>query len=481
MFPPPAAIVPPTDSVSMSISNPVKSQNILLLTLLLIFAWPVESHAELLFKRRKRNVVRIERSDSLQEAPSGNEIPSAPQAEAVAPTPEPEPAPMLTPAEYDSLVALWQGLCTEQRYEHYVQEYIQFDAEAVATADQTPDSVYIRRLRDLASPIELPYNYLVKASIARYTDTKYGLMSRVVGLSKYYFPMIEQELLKAGLPIELRAMAIIESALQAQALSRAGAAGLWQFMAPTAKVYGLEVNSLVDERYDPLKSTQAACRYLKDLYGIYNNWLLAIAAYNCGPGNVNKAIARSGGSNFWEIYDFLPSETRGYVPAFIGATYGYAYHRLHGITPTEPPMPLAVDTLHVNRILHLGQVASTLENTPIETLRLLNPQYRIDILPATKKSYVLTLPQHATTDYIAHEAEIHSKDSTYLKEYLNPANLDQRRAQASGTIYHRVRRGETLGAIARKYGVSQKNLMKWNGIKNPNHLREGQRLKIVRG
>ncbi len=464
----------------MSISNPVKSQNILLLTLLLIFAWPMESHAEFLFKRRKRQVVRIERSDSLQER-SNPEASSTPQAEPVAITPEPEPAPMLTPAEYDSLVALWQGLCAEQRYEHYIQEYIQFDAEAVAAADQTPDSVYIRRLRDLASPIELPYNYLVKASIARYTDTKYGLMSRVVGLSKYYFPMIEQELLKAGLPIELRAMAIIESALQAQALSRAGAAGLWQFMAPTAKVYGLEVNSLVDERYDPFKATQAACRYLKDLYGIYNNWLLAIAAYNCGPGNVNKAIARSGGKNFWEIYDFLPSETRGYVPAFIGATYGYAYHRLHGITPTEPPMPLAVDTLHVNRILHLGQVASTLENTPIETLRLLNPQYRIDILPATNKSYVLTLPQHATTDYIAHEAEIHSKDSTYLKEYLNPANLDQRRAQASGTIYHRVRRGETLGTIARKYGVSQKNLMKWNGIKNPNRISEGQRLKIIRG
>jgi membrane-bound lytic murein transglycosylase D len=440
----------------------------------------MESHAEFLFKRRKRQVVRIERSDSLQER-LNPEASSTPQAEPVAITPEPEPAPMLTPAEYDSLVALWQGLCAEQRYEHYIQEYIQFDAEAVAAADQTPDSVYIRRLRDLASPIELPYNYLVKASIARYTDTKYGLMSRVVGLSKYYFPMIEQELLKAGLPIELRAMAIIESALQAQALSRAGAAGLWQFMAPTAKVYGLEVNSLVDERYDPFKATQAACRYLKDLYGIYNNWLLAIAAYNCGPGNVNKAIARSGGKNFWEIYDFLPSETRGYVPAFIGATYGYAYHRLHGITPTEPPMPLAVDTLHVNRILHLGQVASTLENTPIETLRLLNPQYRIDILPATNKSYVLTLPQHATTDYIAHEAEIHSKDSTYLKEYLNPANLDQRRAQASGTIYHRVRRGETLGTIARKYGVSQKNLMKWNGIKNPNRISEGQRLKIIRG
>lgn len=459
----------------------MKHRNLLVLLLGLLLVWPTATEAESLFKRRKRKVVRIEQQDTLPAVERAGNAASEGEEATPSEAPTPEPAPMLTPAEYDSLVALWQNLCAEQRYEAYVREYIEIDAEAVAAADTTPDSVYVRRLRDLASPIELPYNYLVKASIARYTDTKYGLMSRVVGLSKYYFPMIEQELLKAGLPIELRAMAIIESALQTTAVSRAGAAGLWQFMAPTGKVYGLEVNSLVDERYDPLKATQAACRYLKDLYGIYNNWLLAIAAYNCGPGNVNKAIARSGGKTFWEIYDFLPRETRGYVPAFIGATYGFAYHRLHGITPTEPPMPLAVDTIHVNRLLHLGQVASTLENTPIETLRLLNPQYRIDILPATNKPYVLTLPQHATTDYIAHEELIHSKDSAYLKEYLNPDNLDKRRAQASGTIYHKVRRGETLGSIARKYGVSQKNLMRWNGIKNPNRLREGQRLKIIRG
>lgn len=459
----------------------MKHRNLLVLLLGLLLVWPTATEAESLFKRRKRKVVRIEQQDTLPAVERAGNAASEGEETTPSEAPTPEPAPILTPAEYDSLVALWQNLCAEQRYEAYVREYIEIDAEAVAAADTTPDSVYVRRLRDLASPIELPYNYLVKASIARYTDTKYGLMSRVVGLSKYYFPMIEQELLKAGLPIELRAMAIIESALQTTAVSRAGAAGLWQFMAPTGKVYGLEVNSLVDERYDPLKATQAACRYLKDLYGIYNNWLLAIAAYNCGPGNVNKAIARSGGKTFWEIYDFLPRETRGYVPAFIGATYGFAYHRLHGITPTEPPMPLAVDTIHVNRLLHLGQVASTLENTPIETLRLLNPQYRIDILPATNKPYVLTLPQHATTDYIAHEELIHSKDSAYLKEYLNPDNLDKRRAQASGTIYHKVRRGETLGSIARKYGVSQKNLMRWNGIKNPNRLREGQRLKIIRG
>ena len=394
--------------------------------------------------------------------------------------PAPEPRRDLTPAQYDSLLAVWSKQRTQESFERYFNDYIFIDASATAAADTTPDSTYIRRLRDLASPIELPYNYVVKASIARYTDSRYGLMSRVLGLSQFYFPMIEEELMKAGLPIELRAMAIIESALQTTAVSHAGAAGLWQFMPSTGKVYGLEINSLVDERLDPVKATKAAVKYLKDLYGIYNNWPLAIAAYNCGPGRVNKAMARSGGKTFWEIYDFLPAETRGYVPAFIGASYGYAYHKLHGIKPTEPPMPLATDTLHVKRLLHLGQVASTLEGLPIETLRLLNPQYRIDILPATTKSYALRLPQHAVTNYIASEEAIHAKDSLFLKDYLNPDNLEKKRAQASGTITHRVKRGETLSTIARTYGVSQKNIMRWNGIKNPNRLSEGQRLKIIR-
>ncbi len=394
--------------------------------------------------------------------------------------PAPEPLRDLTPAQYDSLLSLWSKQRAIESFESYFENYIHIDASQTAAADTTPDSVYIRRLRDLASPIELPYNYVVKASIARYTDSRYGLMSRVLGLSQIYFPMIEEELLKAGLPIELRAMAIIESALQTTATSPAGAVGLWQFMPSTGKVYGLEINSLVDERMDPVKSTKAAVRYLKDLYGIYNNWPLAIAAYNCGPGRVNKAMARSGGRTFWEIYDFLPPETRGYVPAFIGASYGYAYHKLHQIEATEPPMPLATDTLHVTRLLHMGQVASTLDEVSIETLRLLNPQYRIDILPATTKSYALRLPQHAVANFITSEEAIHAKDSLYLKEYLNPDNLEKKRAQASGTITHKVKRGETLGAIARKYGVSQKNIMRWNGIKNPNRLSEGQRLKIIR-
>lgn len=453
---------------------------------LILFSGLFEVDAAPIFKkwREKRKKVKTEQTSTPKEAATElNALADSAKVQSRdmrLTTPAPAPRRDLTPAQYDSLLAEWSQQRARESFENYFNDYINIDASTTAAADTTPDSIYIRRLHDLASPIELPYNYVVKASIARYTDTRYGLMSRVLGLSQYYFPMIEEELLKAGLPIELRAMAIIESALQATAVSHAGAAGLWQFMPSTGKVYGLEINSLVDERLDPVKATKAAVKYLKDLYGIYHNWPLAIAAYNCGPGRVNKAMARSGGKSFWEIYDFLPAETRGYVPAFIGASYGYAYHKLHNITPTEAPMPLATDTLHVKRLLHFGQVASTLENTPIETLRLLNPQYRLDILPATTKSYALRLPQHAVANYIASEEAIYAKDSLYLKEYLNPDNLEKKRAQASGTITHKVKRGETLGLIARKYGVSQSNIMRWNGIKNPNRLSEGQRLKIIR-
>ena len=216
--------------------------------------------------------------------------------------------------------------------------------------------------------------------------------------------------------------------------------------------------------------------YLKDLYAIYNDWTLAIAAYNCGPGNVNKAMARSGGKTFWEIYDYLPSETRGYVPAFIGATYAYAYHRQHDIEPTEPPIPLSVDTLRINRLLHFGQISSTID-LDIETLRQLNPQYRLDIVPATTKTYTLVIPQRNVAQYIAHEQEIFAKDSAYLKEYINPANIEKKRAQGSGTIYI-VKKGDTLGHIARKYHVTVSQIMRWNKIKSANKLRIGQRLRI---
>ena len=428
-------------------------------------------------KRRDRRKEQTEQVAAPAPAPVA-ETPAAPE-----PEPEPEPEPVndltlgLTAAQADSLVAVWHERQQAEAFTEFFDRFVLEDSTATAEIpDPVLDTLYAERLRALVSPIPLPYNYIVKGYINRYINPRYGTISRILGLSQYYFPIIENALLREELPIELRALPIIESALQPTAVSPVGAVGLWQFMPSTGKSYGLEINSLVDERRDPVRATEAACRYLKDLYAIYNDWTLAIAAYNCGPGNVNKAIARSGGKTFWDIYDYLPRETRGYVPAFIGATYGYAYHRLHNIEPAETPLPLATDTLHVNRILHLGQISSTID-IPLETLRELNPQYKLDIIPATTKSYTLTLPQHSVADYIAHEQEIFAKDSAYLKEYINPANLDKKRQQRTGTVYV-VKRGDTLGAIARRYRVTTAQIMRWNGIKNAHKLRIGQRLRI---
>ena len=379
------------------------------------------------------------------------------------------------PAELDSLAAELKRQNVKDSFQNFFENYI-CEPDTLST-DASLDSLYKSRLDALVTPIRLPYNELVRTSIKRYTDTS-GLMSRVLARAQYYFPMIEDELLKAGLPVELRSMAIIESALQATAYSKAGAAGLWQFMSPTAKSYGLEVNSMVDERYDPIKATKAACRYLKDLYNMYNDWSLAIAAYNCGQGNVNKALVRAGQNpeSFWDIYWHLPSETRGYVPAFIAATYAYAYHQAHNITYSEPPMPVAVDTIQVDRLMHLGQISSTIDVSN-ETLKMLNPQYKLDVIPATTKSYTLILPANRITEYISKQDSIFAKDSTFLKEYINPAVVEKKMITPA-VIYHKVKSGETLGLIAKKYRVTTKQLMTWNRLKNANVISVGQRLRI---
>ena len=449
-----------------------------LLTILLLLAVAVPASA---LDRRPRKKDKKKNKTEAVVTP-----PAAPVAEQqAAPEPEepelPDPAEVqyddmtlgLTAEQADSLVAVWRERQCGDSYQEFFDNYILVDSTAEST---TPDSVYIQRLRALVSPIQLPYNSIVRGYINRYTDSRYGTISRILGMSQYYFPLIEDELLKEELPVELRALPIIESALSPTAVSPMGAVGLWQFMPTTGKSYGLEINSLVDERRDPYRATQAACRYLKDLFAIYNDWSLAIAAYNCGPGNVNKAIARSGGKNFWEIYDYLPRETRGYVPAFIGASYAYAYHRQHGIEPTEAPIPLSVDTVRINKLMHLGQISSTID-LPIETLRQLNPQYKLDIIPATTKPYTLVLPQRYVMQYIAHEPEIQAKDSMYLKEYINPANIAKKRQERSGSVYV-VKKGDTLGAIARRYRVTTAQIMRWNKLKSAHKLRIGQRLRI---
>lgn len=453
-------------------------KRILALLLLLTVAAPPASAAG---KRPRKKKSKTEASrpaaDTIRPVAVRIEPAPAPAAEPAHPLYTPaELARELTPVQIDSLVAEWQERQTLQSFDRFFTDFIALDP--ADTTGTVSDSVYMRRLRDLASPVQLPYNYIVKGYINRYTDSRYGTINRILSLSQYYFPLIEEELIKANLPVELRALPIIESALSPTAVSPMGAAGLWQFMPRTGKVYGLEVNSLVDERRDPVLSTRAACRYLKDLYNIYKDWSLAIAAYNCGPGNVNKALARAGSNSrtFWDIYDYLPRETRGYVPAFIGASYAYAYHRQHGIEFSRPPMPLATDTVRIDRLMHFGQIASTIE-VPIETLRQLNPQYKLDIIPATNKSYTLVLPQRNVAQYIERQDSIYAKDSAYLKEYIHPANIDKKRQEHRSTVYT-VKKGDTLGAIARRYRVTTTQLMRWNSIKNAHKLRLGQKIRI---
>lgn len=393
----------------------------------------------------------------------------------------PKPAPRIdtlrlahSPFEIDSLVEEWAALHQAQSEKQFFDIY---ECDDNITPTLPIDTLYKQRLCDMVSPIQLPYNYIVRNFINQYLNGRWSPLSRVLGLSQYYFPIIEQELHSAGLPLELRYLPIIESNLSIRATSRMGAVGLWQFMPATGKNLGLEINSLVDERCDVLKSTRAACKFLSHLYKVYGDWTLAIAAYNCGPGNVNRAITRAGTEckTFWDIYDFLPCETRGYVPKFIAAAYAYTYHKSHNVTPTALPDCVSTDTVMVNKVMHLGQVASTL-NIPIETLRDLNPQYKLDIIPATKKSYSLRLPTRYTSEYIAKEREILSKDSLYLKEYINPANLEKKRAEGVGYIYT-VRSGDNLGLIAKRNRTTVKDIMRWNHLKST-LIRPGQKLRI---
>ncbi len=380
-----------------------------------------------------------------------------------------------TPAEIDSLVEAWNLLQMEQAEERYFGLFAEEDAEAT----QPVDTLYKRRLQDMVSPVQLPYNYIVRNFINQYLNGRWSPLSKVLAMSKYYFPIIEEELLCAELPLELRYLPIIESNLSIRATSRMGAVGLWQFMPATGKNLGLEINSLVDERCDVVKSTKAACRFLAHLYKVYGDWTLAIAAYNCGPGNVNRALARAGSGcrTFWDIYDYLPRETRGYVPKFIAAAYAFNYHREHNVEPAATPECVSSDTVMIHRVMHLGQVASTL-NLPLETLRELNPQYKLDIVPATTKSYSLRLPTRYCAEFIENEEAIYAKDSLYLKEYINPANLEKRRAEGVGYVYT-VRSGDNLGLIAKRNRTTVKELMKWNRLKST-VIRPGQKLRIER-
>lgn len=350
--------------------------------------------------------------------------------------------------------------------------------------DTLPDSLYKTRLQALPCVIELPYNQIVRNFILRYTKHNYKQVARMKRMSEYYFPIFEEELCKYNLPYELEILPIIESALNPQAHSHAGAAGLWQFMPATGKRYGLEINSLVDERMDTYKATKAACIFLRDLYNIFRDWNLAIAAYNCGSGNVSKAIQRAGGKrDFWSIYPYLPRETRSYLPIFIAANYAMNYSSAHGICPAPAEKIMLTDTIQTNRRLHLTQVAEQLA-IDIYELRRLNPQYVRDIMPGGK-AYALCLPAEKTSLFLAREDSIYAHRADELINNRR-AEIDLAKAtdisgayRVNGVTYYTIKNGDTLGGIAKKFRCSIKQLKAWNGLKSDN-IRAGRKLKICK-
>ena len=346
---------------------------------------------------------------------------------------------------------------------------------------QFSDSIYIDRLTRMPVLMEMPYNDIVRKFIDTYTVRLRGQVAFMLSACNFYMPIFEEALDAYGLPLELKYLPIIESALNPSAVSRAGATGLWQFMHATGKVYGLENNSLVDERRDPIKATWAAARYLKDMYDIYHDWNLVIAAYNCGPGNINKAIRRAGGkTDYWEIYRYLPRETRGYVPAFIAANYVMTYYCKHNICPMETNIPQATDTVLVTRDLHFQQIAD-LCHVPMEEIKSLNPQYKRNIIPGLSKPRTLRLPTEAISAFLDQQDTIYAhRASEFFKNRRTVASVNSSRASGStdGELtWYRIRQGDTLGGIARKFGVRISELRRWNGLRG-NNIRAGRRLKI---
>lgn len=390
----------------------------------------------------------------------------------------------LNPDDYspeltDSLLNIW-----------YLHRQIQndrgeddYDMDSVYFTSNVSDEVLKDRLESMNSFITLPYNETVRNYMVLYTEKMPTKMSNILGLCQYYMPIFEETFSKYDLPDELKYVAIIESALNPTAVSRAGAKGMWQFMTKTAKSYGLEINSFVDERLDPFKSSDAAARYLEDSYRLFGDWNLAISSYNCGPGNVNKAIRRSGSRDFWAVYDYLPRETRGYVPAFVGAMYALKYSKEYGLNPNNVQMPVQVDTFEIRKNLHFEQI-SDLVGISVEELENLNPQYIKDVIPGNSGTYILRLPFNYSSAFIANEDSIYTHRAD---ELLNPQTLVSSKPATRGSaskattstnrVSYKVRSGDNLGKIAGKYHVTVNQLKSWNNLKSST-IRVGQTLYI---
>ena len=391
--------------------------------------------------------------------------------------------------EYDSLLSVYNA-------KTYIRPNANCDMPDVNPIYEK--EVYKERLSRIPAVIEMPYNDVVQKLIDRYSGHLRRSVSLMLGTQNFYMPIFEQALESYGLPLELKYLPVIESALNPNAVSRVGATGLWQFMLHTGKQYGLEINSLVDERRDPVKASYAAAHYLSDLYKIFGDWNLVIAAYNCGPQGINKAIHRAKGlTDYWDIYPYLPKETRGYVPAFIAANYIMNYYCDHNICPMVAELPAKSDTIMVNRDIHFEQIAKVL-NIDIETLKDLNPQYRRNIVNGSSKPSSLRLPAMAIASFIDQQDSIYSctvdnfqnkrteVDITEpQKEYSSSKHSSHSRKSASRSSRHKkrrgksvtIRQGDTLSDIARRNGTTVSKLKKLNKISGSS-IRAGKKLKV---
>ncbi|MDR0798773.1 MAG: transglycosylase SLT domain-containing protein [Dysgonamonadaceae bacterium] len=364
----------------------------------------------------------------------------------------------------DSLLNSWQ-------VRHYTQK---MRNDGYRETRPISDAVYMERLSKLNTVIELPYNGIVRNCIDMYVDKRRNMVEYMLGLENFYFPMIEEALDKNGLPDELKYLTIVESALNPTAFSHAGASGLWQFIHSTGKAYGMEINSLVDERRDPVKSTYAACQYFKNMYNIFGDWTLVIASYNCGSGNVQKAIRRAGGiTDYWKIYPYLPKETRSYVPFFIAVNYVMNYYAQHQLYPVKTTLPPATDTVIVNQTLHFDQISAIL-GIEKDQLRYLNPQYKRDVIPGDRPR-PLKLPTLQAYAFIEMQDTIAKYRVNEL--FTNRTLVTDIGASDNAKIIHRVRKGETLATVASRYGVSMSNLRRWNGLRS-NKVARGKALTI---
>jgi len=376
-------------------------------------------------------------------------------------------------ADLDSLVSSWYVKLALMN-----NPMVELDSMGV----ELSDSIYAARLKNINSLITLPYNSIIRNHIHVYTIKQREKFDVVLGLTDYYFPMIEDIFDSYGLPNELKYMAVIESALNPVAVSRAGATGMWQFMLSTGKAYGLTVNSIIDERRDPVKATHAAARYLLDLYDIYEDWVLVIAAYNCGPGNVNKAIRRSGNKkDYWDIYYRLPRETRGYIPQFVAAAYASTYFAEHNLKPIPVKFPIATDTIMLNKDIHFSQISEVL-GIPLAEIKTLNPAYKTGLVPASSKPQPLTLPITYIGEFIDLADSIHNyKADVYVnkKSDVDPSTSTNVPTSVAGKtkLTYTVKEGDNLGFIAAWYNVGLSDLRYWNDIYS-NTIRIGQKISV---